>query len=485
MKRSGLIVLLLAVLYLLPSRVYSQYMEDALRLWQRNTPLTARAGALGFSYSGIADDAAALQINPAGLTLVPRIEAAAGGSFISHTITTSYTGLSQPSTLTAPALSQLAVIIPVRSHSNALTLGFSYSRDNHWHENSSVQSLSAAPSSIVQHWVKSQSGPDLSANRAWKLFLADTVGGIFVSPMKNGLRQTAFVQQRGGLHSFSAGAGVDIFPGLSVGAALMGKWGTYTYNRLYNEIDEWNIHNTLDQQNFSSIDIHNLQVQEEIQQTIGGVQMVVGIQAKIDDVMRLGVSVLTPTLYNIRENTSWLGKSTFDNGDLKSYQERGLSELSLITPWIFSAGISAHWSGLTVSAGAEYADGTDMQFQTLGEVNYISVSALQTLNVNLRQFLNNQVSWGIGAEYEMSSLPLVLRGSFSRSGSPYRLGDVQSATDMVGAGLGWYAFSNCRFDLTYRQAKVQTQTYLYPQPDAIYYETRSQHNVMLQIVVRW
>jgi hypothetical protein len=429
----------------------AQTLDDALRHTQHNALLTARTAALGLAYHGIADDYSALYTNPAGLTLLPAAEINAGIQGFVTQSQAEYFG-TRTSFARAPAFSfgHIGLALPIRQWSFTLAIG--YNRENEFSAIDTLRGFNPS-SSIVQSWVRQQRGPDLRNNPGWQLSLADTVRGQFLSPLTGNLTQAAFILQGGSMSNFSIGGAFDVSQSedftLSVGATLIGSFGGYTYERTYQEIDETGRYNRLDPVNFTNIDFERLSIVEQIRQSIGGVRGVLGVQARIGDIFRLGFSAVTPGSYNVLESFVWNSNAFFEQGNVRSTQYRfnGDTEYSFTTPWVIQASAAAHYLGLTLSAAIEYLDPTQVRFSS--PVRSTSTVAAQ-LNAAAARVLAAQTQWGLGVEYENSELPVALRGSITTIASPYAQPEILSAAQIIGLGAGYYLSSNMRLDAVVR-----------------------------------
>ncbi len=477
-------IIALVIFLVIPMAAQAQYLEDGLRLWQQNSILTARAGAFGTAYNGLADDFAALYVNPAGLTLVPRVEFTVGAQLLTDRTTTNYYGSSGAASLTTPALSHAGIVIPIHSRHGSFAIALGYSRENDFNQNENVAGTNPT-SSIVQSWVRNQWGTDLTYNKGYKLYLADTLNGYLQTPIRGGLTQSAFTQQSGGMQNVSAGIGFDVSSSFSVGASLIGSWGRYTYRRSFQENDTRNIYNRLDVKTFTNIDYTSLAADEGFSQSIGGIKAVLGAQGRIGDFMRVGVAITTPGYYQIRETNTWSGSSLFDNGDQKFFTDNATGSYAVTTPWTISGGVSFHTDGLTLTSGIEYADASTMEFLLGSNYDHVDGRTLNEVNTTIRSVLTPQTRWGVGAEYEIPIAPLVVRGSYSHADSPYLTPSLQTALNVIGVGAGFYVAPNVRIDATYRFYKRNYQSSAYSASDAAYTGTQSIGQAAAQVVVRF
>jgi hypothetical protein len=473
-------------MWAMPLLMTAQSIDDGLRHTQFNTAPTARMAALGAGYIGVADDFGALYSNPAGLTLLPLAEFSAGlqATFVRNR--TTYFGQSTDwSASPSFALSHIGLALPIRGRDLTLCFALGFSRENEFSDADSVIGFNPS-SSIVQQWVRSQNGADLTTNRAWQLALADTVRGRFITPLTGNLTQAAFTQQSGGMNAFTLGGAFDIGTTFSFGASVLFSFGNYTYTRDYQETDTQNRYNRLDVINFTTIDFTNLTVRDSYTQQIGGVRAVLGGQARIGDNVRVSLAATTPGAYQITESYSSNSVALFDNGDTKRYgtgSQSGTGDYTytVTTPWKFAGGVSVHFSGLTATIGGEYVNLQEMKFAPSD--GSASSGVLNDLNANLRRVLVGQPNVGVGAEYEIPNAPVVVRGSVTYLGSPYQQSSLQASATILAAGAGVYLAPNTRLDAMYRFYQRSYQTDV--DGSASYQGTQNFGQASVQIVTRF
>lgn len=443
MSKNILISLMLAIV-LLPISANAQFIEDALRLTQLNGIGSARAGAIGVAFSGIADDYSALTINPAGLVLLPKSEFSLGLQQLGNKNTADFLSTQTPISASSTSLNSLGYVTQLKSRGLRVTLGVGYSEESDL--NSTINLTGFNPSSsIVSNWVNSMKGADITTlrtNPAYQLFLAGIINGVLTSPINKNTTQSAFIQEKGGLHNITGGVGFDIAPTVSAGVALSSRWGAYTYSRRYIESDDKNYYQQYDTL-YTTSDFDNLVLQDNISQDISGVNVIFGIQWRVEDLLRFGITIKTPTSYRITETFSETGTATFDNKELfNSKFNDGNNSYTITTPFVFGAGMSAHLGDLTMAASVEYSDLTQLEFSE-------GLPEVMSLNIDIAKQLASKTTFGIGAEYDVRPASMVVRGGFTEVSAPY-LNDISGAnTRIISLGAGFYLAKNVRLDLTY------------------------------------
>ena len=286
------------------------------------------------------------------------------------------------------------------------------------------------------------------------------------TPIVDSLQQSAYVQEKGGLHDVVGGAGFDLGQNVSAGFNLIGKFGNYKYSRDYSETDLYNKYNTFDTVTWSNLDFNTLTLKESINQSVFGFTAMLGMQARIADFMRFAVNVNFPTFYQFNEKYSVYAQSKFDDGwEPNPYDPADPFEISynLRTPFKYSAGASFHVIGITFAAGIEYMDATQIEFSDANGDAVTNIDEIRRyfdrLNQTIVRDLVGQVTWGIGAEWEIPEFPVALRGSLQSTTSPYSY-DVPGATrNTFALGAGFYPTAKVRIDALFRyvtQSEIRT-----------------------------
>lgn len=478
-----IVLLLLALGY---SSSSAQTIDDAVRYSTTTGYITARAGAMGLSYSGIADDYAALYYNPAGLSLLTKNEFSVGLEYMRMNTSTNFLQTTSQLGTSSVSPTNCGFVFPFKTGTGiaAIALGYNY-------EGSFVNTMEFSAfnttSSIVQSLMSETN--DFAKNLAYQVYLADTLGGNgkLHSPITGNVQQSAFITERGGMHSFTAGGGISLSKSVSAGINVSGKWGSYTYANEYKEADTRNLYMVNDKINFTSVDFTSLTLNSDINQQVSGVNATIGIQGRFDNSLRLGITIRTPTLYRIDETFSRSIVAAFDNGETatpkypdgdESYN--GRNSYQIITPFVFGASLSYHYEWITLSAAAEYNDLTQIHFDD-------AQPALLRLNNQILKSLTGSLSYSIGTEVEIPATSLILRAGYSSVSASYINSLAGEEQSIIGVGAGIYLAPNIRLDMLTR-----FNSYTYPRAnyspggaDAQYIYTSSPVQVSAQFVYRY
>jgi long-subunit fatty acid transport protein len=413
----------------------AQFAEDALRFSQLGLGVGARTLGLGATSVGVVDDYSALFLNPAGLAVVRDFEFSVGLSHLSYGNDVSYLGSKTSTSSSATNLNNLGLIYPIPTTRGSLTFAFGFGRVSNYTTTASFGSFNSSNSIIesmipdVNLWSLSDNDRKnlLDNNIPYQLFLAeiDSAQGRLYSLITGNVNQRATIREGGGLNNWSAGGAIDIARDLSVGFTINIVSGSYTYDREFSETDEQGFLNT------APADLSSFTLEQTVRSNIGGYNAVVGLMYRRQGLLKIGMTVKSPTVYEIDEDFTSVGRSVFDNGDRFRLELSDKTSYDLRTPIVIGAGGSLHVTDWLLLAGdVEYIDWTQMEF-------FSGNPDLVAENRFIKKIFEPTTNFRGGAEVTLWSLGLRLRGGFVLNPSPY-IGDPSSYDQLyytAGAGL--------------------------------------------------
>jgi len=473
MKKSILILVIMLASYSIMS---AQFIEDALRYTTPNAIISIRAAGLGASYHGMSDDISALMFNPAGLSVSGKSELSVGYGFSVYDTETDFMGYKTEKSTNNEYLTNAGLMGGFDVGGKKVAVAISYFRENDFHNYMTYGGFNSYSTYINDQAVNGSR--NYEKNLSTFLSLANE---NFYTPMKDSLYQSATILEGGGLHNISGGAAFDVGETASIGFAVAGKWGNYDYQRDYEEYDTFNKYKTFDPDNYSDLDFRKLTVNENLNQEVWGITGNIGFQMRVSDFMRLGGAIKFPTFYAVEEHFSQEAEAEFDNGDVSQnpYYSYGANSYNLVTPFVYSGGVSFHALGFVFSAGVEYTDVSQCEFSDGPE-------HLDELNLKMLDELAGQTTWGFGAEWNLPELPVVVRASYSSTTSPYA-DDIPGANfERLALGGGIYLSSNFRIDLLMRFTEYsEVRTNYLSGYGSEYIMNREQNNIGLQLTYRY
>ncbi|MDR0926698.1 MAG: hypothetical protein LBO69_02895 [Ignavibacteria bacterium] len=439
----------------------AQFIEDALRFIKSNTYPNARAAALGFSYFGFSDDAAALVTNPAGMTLIPMSEIGLGLNLTHHNVETDYLSNNREDKKNDFYFSNVQFVMPSYSLNDAfrVSYGFSYSLDNDFDNNTRFSGYNTENSFI---------GQQSDARQHWTTYtgVADSNYNTLAA---NNLMQEGYIKESGGLHNLSFAAAMDFSGDFSFGATLNLKFGSYDYSKRYIETDINNLHNT-----YWVDDLWQLQVRDKLTQDLIGVSGIIGFQYRLNDFLRIGLAMQIPTLLAVTEHFSSEYNVQFDpdslhpSGDTQKYLTGESSQdYTMITPFEFKLGVSGSYMGVSYSVAGSILDASSAYFNRENDYDtFDDLLYFDDLNDAISENLSMQYTFGIGLEYKIPPAPVYVRGGWSIVTSPYKDSDLGSTTNIFGLGVGLLLSENFVCDIAFNYNTYDVQRANYGNADA-------------------
>jgi len=438
----------------------AQYTDDALRLSTEGTGVGARALGMGGAYTGVASDYSAIFWNPAGLSQAVRAEFSLGLSYLNNGNTGTFFNTPDQYTVNGTTLNSLGLVFPIPVRRGGAAIAFGYDRENSFTNGLSFNGFNPN-SSIVQTYAQNRDTVlpgDPESNLAYQLFLADSVAGRWLSPIVGGVQQSGKITESGGLNNWSVGGAVDVGKDLSLGVTVTYVSGSYRYDRTYTETDPTGTYANMPLSTYKTF--NNLTLKDFIQDDIAGWNAKFGLMYRVPDKFRLGITIKTPTAFNIRETYGTSGTSTLDGNVMNTFDPgSSYTEYDVTTPWVFGAGASLIIHDLVLSGDVDYTDWTQMEFSNASQ-------QVMDLNATIKSIYRGTFNYRAGAEYEFQPIGLRLRGGFMYNTSPYQgdpstfdqkyvtggLGFPLGETTMIDLALvhGWWNTYNYNYDPTSR-----------------------------------
>ncbi|MBK5213073.1 MAG: transporter [Flavobacteriaceae bacterium] len=193
-----------------------------------------------------------------------------------------------------------------------------------------------------------------------------------------------------------------------------------------------------------------------------GISAQIGVIAKIASDFRLGLSLDSPTWYQISEETTQsLGsRRVFEGQTINEFINPGViniyDDYTLRTPAKVTASTAYIFGqdGL-ISFDYSYKDYSSVDFSYTNDANDPFFNGL---NNTIENTLKGASSLKAGAEYRLNQLSF--RGGFHYEESPYK--DTTVVGDLIGFSLGaGYNFGHYNFDLAYSRSEQERNQQLY------------------------
>ncbi len=325
----------------------------------------ARAVGMGGAQIAVADDAAAMTWNPAGLVHVKRIELAATLSRDDREIETTWHGNGESSTEDETQLAGLHFLYPYPTYRGSLVLGFGMDRL----KNFNLDYI--------------RSGRDANIT-------------LFEGPG----RLTDSHTREGKLTSWSGAIAWDISPRFSAGVSVSYITGSI-----------------LDEQNFLTEDVDRIDdtyisVQDHflLDLDISGYSAMGGLLYQASNAVRFGAVLGTPRVLDFERFEQVQYRDFLDDGSEDFSSESNILIDEKITfPWFIGFGASWASRGLMIAGDLRYTDWSDLKDE-VGD-----------FEVFLREYYEEATSLSLGAEYLFPRIPLRIRAGYQYDPVPFNL----------------------------------------------------------------
>lgn len=466
----------------------AQNETDALRYSMTHFGGTSRYVSMGGAFGALGGDVSALTTNPAGIGVFRKSEFTFTPSLYQQLSTTSHydkNSFDSKSNLNIQNVG-LAGTFETGNSSGWLSanLGISYNRLGSFQSKLSIQGVNTESTlldvfkSRLEAKDTNQFGPGL----AWYLYLIDTVNGKLTTGFPNfNETQTKTITRSGGLSetAFSFGGNYDnrFYLGATFGFASVRFEEVSSYQEISSPGDT-----------VKQIKVKSFTYDEKLTTVGTGFNLKLGAIYRINDYVRLGGAVHTPTFYTLSDNysTEMSATGTMANGRDTTYSTKspiGNFNYNLVTPFkaIASAAFVYGQHGL-ISADYEFVNYSLARLgpQEANQYNF------QKENQNIQSRYKPSGNIRIGAEYRIDMF--TLRAGYAHYGNPYSsnvANTMKNNTVTLGFGIRGNGFY---FDLAYALGMIRENYYLYDpsiakvQPTSI---ALFNHNVLATIGFRY
>jgi len=251
-----------------------------------------------------------------------------------------------------------------------------------------------------------------------------------------GIQQQGEIFESGYGGEYSFFAATEFQEDLMVGVSLGILNGRYKYDRLFQEVDNFNDYDSqfidTDDDGNGDTDIDNILLQDQIRSDYSGFKLRTGVIYRLSDMVHLGASYTLGTRMQIEERFDANIQTTFDNGI--TYEDELNSEFTYYVemPSRTSVGFSLlDVNGITVSGAAEYVNyaGTRIDFND-GNLFEDEIVENEFLDTNFKSVWNLRG----GLQYEVNE-GLFLRGGYSYFPSKFENGTDDRTAFSFGTGL--------------------------------------------------
>lgn len=268
--------------------------------------------------------------------------------------------------------------------------------------------------------------------------------------------------QRGHNGEYSIFLATEFQKNLMVGVSLGVLSGTYTFDRILQELDDENLYNGIyvdsDGDDLADTDIDNFIFTEKTESDFNGLRGRIGVLYEPVRQLRLGFSYTLPTRIEVDERFDGRIYSTFDNGVNFDDSIRGSFQYALTYPSRLSAGFSysfgTHWT-VAFSADRVNYSGLEIDFQdeTLFDLQQSENSFISG------NFSDGTMGYRLGVIYEKQD-QIAIHGGYGMQQSALKSGeDVKhlfSLGTSVPMGGGWELDLGLQYTIFDQQSVLYT-----------------------------
>jgi long-subunit fatty acid transport protein len=417
------------------------YYEDALRFSRIQSSGTARMLGIGGAQTALGGDISQALVNPAGLGLFRRSEFSITGGMTFYNSEASFNGFSSERPINNFSLPQVGLVISNVKDDIELgkwrggSFAINFSRVQDFRNESNYRGFND-DNSIIDFFMERADGIPTGAignsglvGRAFDTYLINPIPGsddIYDSFVLGFPEQQETLISRGRADRIQLSYGGNYDNRLYFGGGIGITTLEYSGSKDFSEF-------------FQGEPLLDLLAYEDIFITGNGFNFNLGVIGKINDNVRIGASLISPTWYNLDEEFSNGIIANYDNyfyaeGDttlreLRSVSDIFLTNYNMRTPWRVNAGASfiIGKNGF-ISADVEYVDYTQANLRSL-EID------LSADNLTISNLYTNAVNLKVGGEYRYNTLRF--RGGYGYYQDPTNFNDdVNRSISSISGGLG-------------------------------------------------
>jgi long-subunit fatty acid transport protein len=441
--------------------VFAQNEQDALRYSQPFINGTARFNSMCGAFTALGGDISTINQNPAGLSVFRRNELSIGLNLFNQTTTSLYlnsTNTNNQINLNIPHFGFLFYNKIEDSDYGWVSnyFAFSVNKSNYFHNKILIEGDNTKNSLTTYLVDKYSAGNGTSINNLdgfiagplFNVYVLDTLPGTYNkyrSPFyKGGIKQGQSIDLSGHINETSFSFGGNYKDKLLLGGAFSINSIRFSRKSNYFEND------TKDTIKY----LKSFNINENLNTRGYGLNIKMGFIYKPTDWMRIGASVISPTIYTLTDNYSTNVIAVWDSvGELSSKTKGAPFEYQISTPLRANIGIAFVINKLgLISADYEFLNYTQSRINSnsynfSSENNAISNKYTSAQNIRL------------GGEIRLD--PFAIRAGMGLYGSPYNTQFNTDATRLFYSGGVGYREDNFFMDLSVLLMKQNEFYYLY------------------------
>jgi hypothetical protein len=421
--KSKNIVFTLLVIVIINVNTVAQNYNDALLLSEPGILTSARALAMGNSYTALSNDYSGVLFNPAGLGLIKKTDLSLSMNYNSFDNQTTFFNKTLDASQTAVNFNQIGFVYPLPTVKGSLVFAMGYNRTKEFNSIMEFDGFNGNNNSMIQ-FVTGDVNDEVPITNdiglAYEIRDSQLNSYIKDTTLINGmLNQSGTIKKQGNLGNWSFASSLEIAKGLFIGGTFNILTGNYKSDRDYWEDDTQNIYGNnieLVPNDPTTQDFQTFYMNDIIEWDLSGWDSKLGLLYNFEDFFRFGGAVKFPSFWNVKETFYVDATSQFGTGSVYQLDPKLVDniEYEIKTPFEYSAGVALHLLILTVSGDAKIIDYREMEF-TQGFSDEYRIER----NKEIEDLFRAALTLNVGAELKVPALPIYGRIGAMYVQSPY------------------------------------------------------------------
>ncbi len=444
---------------LMVSTLFAQTAEEAVQLMQSEDGFGIRAAGMGNAYAGVADDYSAIYWNPAGLAQIKDNEVLLSLYNLRYANEATYLNETTNGTRTFTKFQNFGYAYPFPVSRGSLVMAFGYQRIN------GMDNFSRFSGYL----------PGTSSNYL-AFDISNDLGDYGTLDFDRDIHQEQITSSEGNMANWSFGMAIDVSSNFSAGFALNYVTGSSDYASRYAQTDpnQKNVYDIYDgnNQHIETFMYDHYNVNQDLHTNYSAFQAKLGGLFRLGQHLRFGANITLPMTLNVEEIWSVdddLGYDIDVFSDNTIYQfveagnvDAGTFEYNISTPFTFGGGLSYRNSLMVLSASAEYTDWSQLRYEAPDNADVSMYSDLLAENTVLADKYQPVLSYALGAELNVFSDALSLRGGYRYLPSALKDASTDADKQFYSAGVGFRLDESSTLEVAYvRHSEKQTLYYQY------------------------
>jgi len=455
----------LGIIVLFPFSLFSQSVDDAIRISRQGINFNGRSLGMGNAYSTIGYDFTALRMNPATLGFSEGATYSMSINTNSFQYSSDFYGSPTKFTTTNTSLSQAGFTFPVRMDSTRhAVFGLGYTQSKDFNAGGKYEGYNEGGTSFTKLLVES---PNDVARKLGLTYPTYNSAGAYLGDqtvLGGNFQESAYILDGGGLVNIVAGVSLQAAPGVFFGLSGSYNIGTYDSDREY------------DAQNTKGSYPDTLRTNPADPRTAGfqqanfrdvrtaeykGWEARFGILYRFENFIGISASFKIPFVHTVTGTRYLSGSSSFATGAVLDEAPVASSMSYKITPpYEATIGAMVNIFFITGAAEATYVDYTQMKYS--GGTDY---TAQSDINKRIKEEFTRVLNLNVGGEFRLPFTGLIGRAGVMYRPSPYKGDPSRYDQKFVTLGFGINSSERLLVDIGYmygwrdqRKDEVQTST---------------------------